>query len=883
MKQLKNIQQLILQYQQTFSSSQKQSSKKLAQSSSPSIDIPYLYLIDANWLRKWLKYVMTPVEDQATEPGPISNWSLVDAAAHEPSTPDHLSPWQQPKNEQQQRVAMSSAEYQEVRCALALGLGEGEDFFLVPSEAWNALYHWYGGGPPLPRFFFNSLRSLASSPAAGGRSSGAGGWTALPLALPLLALLFEFPRISPQEKKWLTASASEEITFLSREHLAAAYETRNPSNPAIPSPSEEEKGVAGVEEEQEKLLRADLYPLGLDELPAVADLLAYSHQTAPAEVDFDHFLGLEDVGLPSTPGNSLPSTPTRTKFTGSSAGSGALSPKRLRPNFEAIPEAATAEEESPTPTVTGRKTLTAPPVPMPRLPGEPESELMPPPPPRPPAQLSSASLLNDATEPSQPYPNPNPSSHSDSKEKEKEKEKSAESESAASVVVAVDHCVVCGEISKSRCSQCGLPTYCSRDCQKLHWKFHKNCCKVLKDKYAGLALGKASLAEKKAAMAAVDQLILFGRQGKVGFHNLGNSCYMNSSLQCLLHVAPLTRYLLSSKFLADINLTNRDGTRGELIKSYASLAIDSFLDGSKAVQNPAAFKRMIGSLREEFAGFHQQDAHELIEFLLDKLHEDVNRVASKPYTLKLEGDGSNDIAIARDTFLRLRQRDDSFVRDLFGSLMRSQLTCPTCGRVSVSFEYHNTLQVAIPRNYSLAVTVLFVAEIPSTSHLRTARPGLDFSLAQLARPASALLGAEGDQSAGPTLWEELSRPQRLVLTVDRYQSLGQLKKQVLGQLSPALRLFFEERNVFLFESIFGPSKRLPGRCKPMKFLRDGLLVNQLAANSLLVAYGLCLQAEPTAASSSSSSSSKSSGGGQSFVFLHLVSSLSPLPSSTSLT
>jgi hypothetical protein len=80
-KQLKNIQQLLLQYQQTFSSSQKQSSKKLAQSSSSSIEIPYLYLIDGNWLRKWLKYVMTPVEDQATEPGPISNWSLVDVIA----------------------------------------------------------------------------------------------------------------------------------------------------------------------------------------------------------------------------------------------------------------------------------------------------------------------------------------------------------------------------------------------------------------------------------------------------------------------------------------------------------------------------------------------------------------------------------------------------------------------------------------------------------------------------------------------------------------------------------------------------------------------------------------------------------------------------------
>lgn len=42
-------------------------------------------------------------------------------------------------------------------------------------------------------------------------------------------------------------------------------------------------------------------------------------------------------------------------------------------------------------------------------------------------------------------------------------------------------------------------------------------------------------------------------------------------------------------------------------------------------------QELIGSKREEFSGYAQQDAHEFTTFFLDGLHEDLNRIKDKPY------------------------------------------------------------------------------------------------------------------------------------------------------------------------------------------------------------------------------------------------------------
>lgn len=62
-----------------------------------------------------------------------------------------------------------------------------------------------------------------------------------------------------------------------------------------------------------------------------------------------------------------------------------------------------------------------------------------------------------------------------------------------------------------------------------------------------------------------------GKRGRVGLFNLGNSCYMSSSLQCLSHVYPLTTYFLSGRYVGDINEVSKDSTGGRLVSAIRIL------------------------------------------------------------------------------------------------------------------------------------------------------------------------------------------------------------------------------------------------------------------------------------------------------------------------
>ena len=186
--------------------------------------------------------------------------------------------------------------------------------------------------------------------------------------------------------------------------------------------------------------------------------------------------------------------------------------------------------------------------------------------------------------------------------------------------------------------------------------------------------------------------------GLCGSHNLGNTCFMNSSIACLSNCTELTYYFLSGEYKKDINRENKLGMGGALAESWADLLHDYWV-GSQHVGNPSDLKRTFGNKIKRFSGYNQQDSNEFIDLFLENLNEDLNSVTKREYIeLKSKGENESDKECAKRYWDNYLKRNNSIITDLFCGQIKSTLTCPKCGFINIGFDPFNTLNLNIPES-----------------------------------------------------------------------------------------------------------------------------------------------------------------------------------------
>ena len=129
--------------------------------------------------------------------------------------------------------------------------------------------------------------------------------------------------------------------------------------------------------------------------------------------------------------------------------------------------------------------------------------------------------------------------------------------------------------------------------------------------------------------------------GTVGLHNLGNSCYMNSILQCINHIKPITQYFLKGEYLKEVNKNNPLGSGGRIATAYSSFLSDIWT-GEFSILAPRLLKQTVSCFAPQFNNNYQHDSQEFCQYLMDGLHEDLNRVKTKPYVEQMEANGMED-------------------------------------------------------------------------------------------------------------------------------------------------------------------------------------------------------------------------------------------------
>jgi ubiquitin C-terminal hydrolase len=149
----------------------------------------------------------------------------------------------------------------------------------------------------------------------------------------------------------------------------------------------------------------------------------------------------------------------------------------------------------------------------------------------------------------------------------------------------------------------------------------------------------------------------------VGLANLGNTCYMNSALQCLAHAKPLTQFFLDT-LMQDVSEDdkcvdsewNQFYTIGTVTGAYADVLRNLWLPKQISYYSnsfrPSHIKDTIGLQAPRFATYDQQDAQEFMTYLLDEIHKELK-----------EKNGSESSTI---------------IEELFFGKIQSTITCLEC-------------------------------------------------------------------------------------------------------------------------------------------------------------------------------------------------------------
>lgn len=194
----------------------------------------------------------------------------------------------------------------------------------------------------------------------------------------------------------------------------------------------------------------------------------------------------------------------------------------------------------------------------------------------------------------------------------------------------------------------------------------------------------------------------YGGTRLCGLDNVGNTCFMNSVLQCLYNIDDFTNFFIQDRHLKRSCGPDSDrlnARREKLTLDYAELIKRMYYSDGASIA-PWSFKNTLSLLNPMFKGSSQHDAPEFLFLLLDGIHEYLNvrkkEKLNKKEKLKAAVQGEAPDRQAEREWSEYIEKNKSIITDLFMGQLRSSLQCKSCQHTSIKHDPSMYLALSIP-------------------------------------------------------------------------------------------------------------------------------------------------------------------------------------------
>ena len=180
----------------------------------------------------------------------------------------------------------------------------------------------------------------------------------------------------------------------------------------------------------------------------------------------------------------------------------------------------------------------------------------------------------------------------------------------------------------------------------------------------------------------------------IGLNNIGATCYMNSTLQCLSNTEDLTYYFLN-KFKYDQNNNNKI-----MSNAYYYLIVNLWnKENNNKSFSPDDFKEKLSQENPLFKGIAANDSKDLIQFLIERFHKELNIINNdnnfnNDYT---QNDQLNEQKMKELFMNEFAINYNSIISDLFYGILEIKSQCQGCKYIKYNFQVYSFIEFPLEK------------------------------------------------------------------------------------------------------------------------------------------------------------------------------------------